>query len=114
MRCLQHIIRLCVIGICLIGWIRSPSAQMLGQFYVATWNGRFVQTNLDFNQFGGDYPFVNYMLDASDWSCNSGPVDVSSMDSTGYPTNNTELSTCGGWETAFLFHRKQRTPAIIR
>src|SRR5882762_7405316 len=50
-------------------------------------NGGRSQVNLNFLQAGGDYPFLNCMKTAQNWSLldNSGWPDPDTLDSDGYP-----------------------------
>jgi hypothetical protein len=60
----------------------------LGPFVSPKFNGGRSQVNLNFLQTGGDYPFLNCLKTAQNWSFidGSGWPDPASLDSDGYPT----------------------------
>jgi hypothetical protein len=62
-------------------------------------NGGLSQTNFNFLQAGGEYPFINCLKTAQYWTYddNSGQVSPSELDSNGYPTTITH----GGVYTRF-------------
>jgi hypothetical protein len=71
--------------------IAAPLAapMKVGAFPTAAlkFNGGRSQVNLNFLQFGGDYPFLNCLKNAQSWSLidNSGPPEPNTLDSDGYP-----------------------------
>lgn len=67
-------------------------------------NGGRSQTNLNFLQVGGEYPFINVMKTAQDFSNTSAPnandtVDPSVRDSDGYPTS---IQTGGYYTVCYI------------
>ena len=63
------------------------AAQVGGPAISPVFNGGRSQVNLNFLQIGGDYPFLNCLKNAQEWSFidNSGSPEPSALDSNGYP-----------------------------
>lgn len=61
-------------------------------------NGGRSQTNTNLLSIGGEYPFINYMKDASGWGLadNSGFPDPTSLDANGYLSDAAVVSGHGG------------------
>jgi hypothetical protein len=74
----------------------------------ATFNGGRSQVNLNFLQFGGDYPFLNCLKAAQSWSHldNSGPPEPNTLDSDGYPISISH----GGVYTVFFVPSQAARP----
>ena len=68
----------------------APAA---GPSRVAAFNKGRSQVNLSDVQIGGDFPFLNCMKTAQQWSVTGGPgpVDPSTLDSNGYPRSLTHM-----------------------
>ena len=72
--------------------------------YATTHNGGRSQTNLNFMQIGGEYPFINLLKTAQRWSYldNSGAPLPTELDSDGYLSDAAVVTNHGGVKTVFV------------
>src|SRR5438128_304629 len=66
--------------------LRAPK-RAVAPVVTTGFNGGRSQVNLNFPQWGGDYPFLNCFKTAQQWSLcdNSGPPEPNTLDGDGYP-----------------------------
>lgn len=77
---------------------RMPHGSALSSF----WNGNLAQLSLSASwNSSGEYLPLDAMKDARDWVTITGalPVNITSENANGYPSNNTDLASVGGWVT---------------
>lgn len=72
--------------------------------YATTHNGGRSQTNLNFMQIGGEYPFINLLKTAQRWtySDNSGSPLPTELDANGYLSDASVVTNHGGIYTRFF------------
>jgi hypothetical protein len=75
-------------------------------------NGGRSQTNLNLLNISGEYPFINWLKDASGWSYadNSGSLAPNEMDVNGYPNDNAVLTAKFGVKTLIFTPRPSDEP----
>jgi hypothetical protein len=88
--------------------LAAPMKPTPSPWSATKFNGGRSQVNLNFLQFGGDYPFLNCLKAAQSWSHidNSGPPEPNTLDSDGYPTSISH----GGVYTVFFVPSQAARP----
>ena len=81
--------------------LRAPK-RAVAPVVTTGFNGGRSQVNLNFPQWGGDYPFLNCFKTAQQWSLcdNSGPPEPNTLDGDGYP----DLYVCQYVNWSFANH----------
>jgi hypothetical protein len=75
-------------------------------------NGGRSQTNFNFMQIGGEYPFINALKTAQEWSLmdNSGEPLPTDLDANGYLTSAAVITNNGGVKTVFYVPTQAARP----
>jgi hypothetical protein len=87
--------------------LAAPGKTTTSSLVSAKFNGGRSQVNLNFLQFGGDYPFLNCLKSAQAWGLvdNSGPPEPNTLDAEGYPIS---ISHGGVYTTFFVPTQAER------